>query len=116
MGQRAGQGEAEALGIQGGERFGQHRIAHQFKAHLPLPPQPGDQGWGDGAQILPVPEGSPPADHQGPLGAGGSRGGEGAQRRQLLQLIRHHLHLLGPIRQPLAQGLGGHLGGIAAAD
>lgn len=33
-----------------------------------------------------------------------------------MQLIRRHHDSPGPIRQPLAESLGGHLGGIAAAD
>lgn len=58
----------------------------------------------------------PPTDHQGPLGARGSRGWKEAQRRQLLQLIGHHVDAPGPIRQPLSECLGGHLGAVAAAD
>ena len=43
--QRAGHGEAEAIGVEGRERFGQQRVAHQLEAHMPLPLQPGNHRW-----------------------------------------------------------------------
>jgi hypothetical protein len=114
--QRAGHQEAKPVGVECGERFGQHRIAHQLEAHMLLPLQPGDQGRSDRAQILPMSERAPPTDHQGALRTRGSRSRKGAQRRQLLQLVGQHRDPPGPIRQPLAEGLGGHLGAVAAAD